>query len=102
MDPFNGLSAGEAERLSFLIEELAEAQQAACKILRHGYESRNPDDKREGEVPNNRENLTKELGDVQAALDLMAETADIDLDCVTDYACDKAKSMQRWMHHQEF
>ena len=38
---FNGLSESEQERLSILIEECGEVVQAACKILRHGYESFN-------------------------------------------------------------
>lgn len=38
----NNLTPAEAECLAILIEECAEVQQIACKILRHGYDSCNP------------------------------------------------------------
>jgi hypothetical protein len=37
MEYFNSLTPAELERLSLLLEELGEAQQAIGKILRHGY-----------------------------------------------------------------
>lgn len=71
------LTAAETERLVFLIEELAEAQQAACKILRHGYNSRNP---LHPEGPDNRAHLTLELGHVLAGLDLLCTGNDVLMD----------------------
>ena len=38
----NGLGAAELERLAFLAEECAEAIQVVAKIVRHGWESRDP------------------------------------------------------------
>lgn len=94
---FNDLTPAEAERLAFLIEELAEAQQAACKILRHGFSSRNP---LEEDGPSNREALATELGHVEAALSLMTRAEDLLIHHVEDSCIDKLASVQRWMHHQ--
>lgn len=68
--PFsNGLSEAEAERLAMLLEELGEVQQIIGKILRHGYESRDPT---KDDSPTNRALLERELGDVSAIVELMS------------------------------
>jgi hypothetical protein len=74
-EPFsNGLTDAEVERLAILSEELGEAQQCIGKILRHGYESYNP-------VVNtnltNRRELEREIGDVQAAIDMLFAENDV-------------------------
>ena len=65
-DNFNGLSPAEAERLAILAEEMGETIQEIGKILRHGYESRWPDD-----APTNREKLEVELGDIACIQQMM-------------------------------
>ena len=86
----HGLNPAQAERLFYLLEELGEAQQAIGKILRHGYESRDPtkatptyDDNRGGQdcwrntSATNRETLARELGDVQRAINMLLEANDV-------------------------
>lgn len=95
---FNGLSPAEAERLAWLMEEMAEAQQVIGKILRHGYESRNPLD---FTVPTNRRLLERELGDVMAAARSLFGTSDLNEDRVELRARSKERTVRQWMHHQE-
>ena len=66
----NGLTPAQSERLFCLLEEMGEAQQAIGKILRHGYESRDPS-------ATNRETLARELGDVQRAINMLLEAHDL-------------------------
>lgn len=94
---FNGLTPAEAERLAFLIEECGEVIQAACKILRHGYESFNPT--RDSDV-SNRHALAIELGHVRAAMYLLHNAADINASQDRVAALLKIKSVRQWMHHQ--
>lgn len=54
------LTYAQAERLAVLIEDCGEIVTAATKIMRHGYESTNPDDPGAG---TNRHQLEQELGD---------------------------------------
>lgn len=91
---FNRLTPAEAERLAYLIEELAEAQQAACKILRHGYASHNPDAVSKHD---NREDLRRELLDVTGAISRMVEARDISDDVFLHASPTKGA---RYMHHQ--
>ena len=93
----NELTEAQAERLAILVEELGEAQQAAGKILRHGYESYNPDD---CESDSNRQNLTKELGDVRYIITLMALQGDISEGRMQDRVKIKAKKIVPYLHHQ--
>lgn len=95
-DQFNQLTPAEAERLAYLLEELGEAQQAIGKILRHGYEFRNPDN--EAHI-NNRFDLERELADIMSAVDLMHRNGDIDAHWIDELRKDKT---YRYMHHQEF
>lgn len=97
-DHFNALSAAEAERLALLLEELGEAQQAIGKILRHGYENHNPF----GNVAlTNRAALVRELGDVQYAIAALGDAGDISTDAVIARRWEKAKTVGRFMHHQD-
>lgn len=93
----NDLSKGEAERLALLLEELCEAGQAVGKILRHGYESTNPDD---ALAPHNREQLEKELGDVRHAIELLCQADDVQRLGVMAAAMKKSESVRPWLHHQ--
>jgi hypothetical protein len=98
MDKFsNGLTDAEAERLALLIEECAEVQQIACKILRHGYASTNPI----GNDPSsNRDLLEKECGHVQHAIARLTAEGDLDPSMVNGFEHEKAQSIGRWLHHQ--
>lgn len=97
MTNFNGLTDAQAERLHYLCEEAAEVIQAANKVLRHGYASRNPED------PNgmdNREHLSTEIGQLILAIFMLTTTGEIPQEIV-EYACDKKRrSLHKWMHHQ--
>jgi NTP pyrophosphatase (non-canonical NTP hydrolase) len=74
MNNVNGLTAAEAERLTMLAEECAEVIQAVSKILRHGYESRNPDLENS---PTNREHLDKEVLDFYSVQMMMLNAGDL-------------------------
>lgn len=92
----NGLSDAETERLALLGEEAAEIVKTIGKILRHGYESRNPD---RVDAPTNREDLEHEIGDLLWASDLMAHSGDISmLRARTDGGRHARKT--RYLHHQ--
>ena len=92
---FNQLTPAEAERLAYLIEELAEAQQAACKILRHGYNSYHPD---RPQAAGNRHDLNRELTDVVGAMIRMIDARDILPSILLDPPRNKGS---RYMHHQD-
>lgn len=91
------LFPAEIERLALLSEEMGEAIQAIGKILRHGYKSYNPF------IPNgrnNREDLEKELGDVQAAIELMTKNGDVRSQAISDFSATKQLTVIRYLHHQ--
>ncbi len=97
----NGLTLAQIERLSVLSEELGEAQQAIGKILRHGYESHNPDIKEES--PSNRQNLEKELGHILAATKLLEDCPEKDLSSdQIKYACAHKLCNHKYLHHQDW
>jgi NTP pyrophosphatase (non-canonical NTP hydrolase) len=91
---FNGLTPAQAERLFYLTEELGEAQQAIGKILRHGYESRDPTKA----TATNREDLARELGDVQRAINMLLEAHDVSSDEMKAVVAKGAPL--KYMHHQ--
>lgn len=93
---FNKLTPAEAERLALLAEEMGEALQIIGKVLRHGYESHNPM-LNEG---TNRAMLTKELGDVTAAMTMMTDAGDLSRGAIHDRAKRKIEKVGVWMHHQ--
>lgn len=69
-DHFNQLTEAEAELLACLSEECGEVVQVIGKILRHGYDSYNPNDP--DEIPN-LNLLEMELGHVLAIVELMTK-----------------------------
>ena len=99
-DHFNRLTPAEAERLALLLEELGEAQQAVGKILRHGYESINPEIPVEDQVTC-RANLEKELGDVLVAMDFLVDFGDISQSNLDDRRRVKHHKIWSWLHHQD-
>jgi hypothetical protein len=92
---FNQLSPAEAERLAYLIEEAAEVQQIACKILRHGMQSYDPTNPEKG---NNRAQLGRELRDLAGAVERMVRAGDLTFHPLEDANPLKGQS---YMHHQE-
>jgi NTP pyrophosphatase (non-canonical NTP hydrolase) len=52
-----------------LIEECSEVQQAVCKLMAFGPESRWPDEK----APSNLEHLSLEIGDLLAVIDVLRD-----------------------------
>lgn len=95
----NGLTPGEAERLALLAEECGEAIQAIGKILRHGYRSVHPEGRDEGRT--NRQNLQREIGDIECAITMLCQAGDIDKHGVMSAARDKWKRLRKYLHHQE-
>jgi NTP pyrophosphatase (non-canonical NTP hydrolase) len=77
-------------RIGILVEELAEAGQVAGKVLRFGTLNFHPDD---DERTPNRELLERELGDVLAIINLMADYDDVDLRAVYSYSDAKIKKL---------
>lgn len=96
LDHFNELTPGEAELIALLMEECGEVVQICGKILRHGYESYHPEDVKK---ISNRFLLMKELGDVEAAIQLMHDAGDI-ADCtVKGRKKLKLESVVKYLHH---
>jgi len=91
------LDNDEIERLVLLCEELAEAQQAIMKIMRHGYESYNP----LFPEKTNRQDLEKELGHVSYAIKLMIENHDILQSEIDNNCTEKSLSIACYLHHQQ-
>jgi NTP pyrophosphatase (non-canonical NTP hydrolase) len=95
---FNRLNDAEAERLAILAEECGEVLQTIGKILRHGYESKNP------LVMNsktNRQALELELGDLMFAITFMCRSGDIVDSHVSDHADSKTERIKPYLHHQD-
>ena len=99
---FPNLSAAEVERLALLGEECGEVMQVIGKILRHGYESHHPDDKKVKKTTN-RDMLTKEVGDLVAAIDKLCDPRheDISGKQVQDFRMKKHSSSRKYMHCDE-
>lgn len=88
----------ELERLTILVEESAEVIQSVCKILRFGYESKNPF--LEGAVTN-REDLERELGDFENIVDMMVVAKDIRANKIAIQKALKAEMISYWLCMQE-
>jgi hypothetical protein len=95
---FNQLSEAEVERLAILVEECSEVQKVACKILRHGYDSHNPD---KPEAEPNRAALAREIGDLMHAVNRMLDARDVDGIAVAQHSRRKAEQIATWLHHQD-
>ena len=98
MENFNQLTNGQAERLAILSEELGEAQQAVGKILRHGYDSRNPFDH---DSPTNRNNLERELGDVEYAISALCAKGELNEIEINHFKVRKSSTIKQYLHHDE-
>jgi hypothetical protein len=94
----NELTAAEVERLAVLSEELGEAQQCIGKILRHGYESYNPV---VDTGMTNRRELEREIGDIQAAIEMLFAAQDVSAHGAGQRMIAKKENIKRWLHHQQ-
>lgn len=93
----NGLSDAELERLAILSEEMSEANKLICKIIRHGYESFNPN----GTGEKNIILLEIELGDVVQAMRMMFRNKDLSEIAVETHALNREKTIIPYLHFQE-
>lgn len=94
-----GVSLAEEELLHLLQEECAETIQAASKVLRHGWASRNPDDMEPART--NREHLEYEAGHVRAALTLLARRDCVRIEPLLDSMRRKLQTVRPYLHHQQ-
>lgn len=97
-NPFNTLSDAEAEALAWLAEEAAETIKSVTKILRFGLHSKNPDDNESGN--DNRADLNREVGDMQAALCLCSDLGMISTSAVHKASLRKIKTVGKYLKHQ--
>jgi len=96
--PFNKLTPAEAERLAMLAEEAGEIVQIVGKVLRHGYESKHPDNL---DGPNNRTMLKKEVDDLCAIWMQMARCGDVSHGFDFDEIKTVWQRKRKFTHHQE-
>lgn len=90
------MTESELERLAILVEEAAEVQQVAMKIIRHGYTSYNPFDETK---TNNRKLLEKELGDLVFALGLLMASGDVSEYEIQEFKWKKKETIGKYLHH---
>jgi NTP pyrophosphatase (non-canonical NTP hydrolase) len=96
---FNKLTPAEAERLALLAEECGELVLAIGKVLRHGYDSRNPHDLTHID---NRYDVATECGDVLAAIQILRDSGDVSSSTVNRSHLEKLDEVWKWMHHAKF
>lgn len=94
---FNQLTPAEAERLAILAEECGEVIQIVGKVLRHGYSSFNPDNRRLGD---NRHQLEVELGDLRLIIHRMGWVGDLSLQRIQRHMMKKSQEDCDYTHHQ--
>lgn len=82
----------EREILVILIEEAAEVQHRATKLLRFGRDQVQP-----GQDLTNGQRLAKELGDMAVLVEMTAQASLIDLDEVKARAVRKREKLARYM-----
>ena len=96
---FSATTCAEAERLIKLMEECAEVIQICSKILRHGWDSRDPTVDPLVSV-HNRRLLCDEVADVLAALEAIYRQGDIARELVNDLVPSRYRHALKYMHHQ--
>ena len=99
MKKINDLTLEEEERLAILAEECGEVIQVIGKILRHGYDSSNP---LLDVSPTNRQELEKELGDVELVISMMKSSNDVDGDAIQHRRKTKPAKMALWLHYNQY
>lgn len=92
----NKLTPAELERLAYLAEECGEVIQAVNKIIRHGYDSRDPTNPSH---KGNRFDLTREIVDVGHTISLIIKNDTMNTDLLK---CEKdILSKKMYFHHQD-
>ncbi len=86
------------ERMILLIEECAEVQQIASKIIRYGIRSYNPTIENS---MSNRELLEKELGDLSLIMSMMISNGDIDIINIEENAVEKRSRIGKYLNHNK-
>ena len=94
---YNKLTDAELERLAWLNEEIHEVGHAIGKIIRHGYDSKDPSNPFH---KGNRADLERELNDVGRAICFLSQEGDIDMSNVEVEAEDLPIKM-KYSHHQD-
>lgn len=97
MEPNTPPTPAQAERLHLLIEEAAEVQQIATKILRHGYLGY---DGNTGTFYENNRLLEKEIGHLEVAIECLLANDDIIRDNIDDSFDEKILNLPKYTHHQ--
>ena len=100
---FSKLTDAQLERLAILSEELGEAQQVIGKIIRHGYESFDPNRSEEPFIETegtNRSDLEEELGDIVCAIEMLSGSGDISRGRIESRAEEKSRKIKPYLHHQ--
>jgi len=97
-EPFNQLTAAQAERLAMLAEEAGEIVQCVTKILRHGYESVDPTLPEHKQITNRR-HLNQELGELFGIAYRMKLESDLPPERGDDATIIWEKKLN-WTHHQ--
>jgi len=82
----------EREILTILIEECAEVQQRATKLLRFGR-----DEVQAGQELTNAARLSKELGDLEVLVAMAVDVGLVDVRIVRDRAARKRQKLARYM-----
>ncbi len=91
------LTEAEIERLAIVVEECAEVQQIAGKILRHGWGSYSPLDESK---TSNRKLMENELGDLQFAISMLLGSGDVDRYEIARRSEDKQEKIKPYLHFQ--
>lgn len=84
------LTMKQAEQLIILIEECAEVQKCATKLLRFGIDNEYT----------GLDDLRKELGDLFGIIEWITKEFDIDPDLLIQYAKSKQTKMKSWTTYQ--
>lgn len=84
------LSCALDERLVLVMEECGEVTQACSKALRHGLDNYDPENPR----VTNRMDLARELGDLQAAILLLADSGAVSMEDV------KIRAAKKYANHK--
>lgn len=99
MNNYNELTPGQTERLAILVEEAGEVLQICGKILRHGYDSSNPNDKA---MTTNSILLANEIGDLLHSIDLVAGNDIVEeAGHIYKSKVSRADRLKKYTHHQK-
>lgn len=95
ISPFKLPSEYERELLTILIEECAEVQQCATKMLRFGQDDGYP-----GQTLTNLQHLSRETGELRHMLQLLHDANLIDMQAVADGMRLKREKLKKYMQVQ--